>query len=815
MGEPGVSHAEAVAYQVGDLVLDLARHEVTRGGQVVALPGLSFDLFVALVRAAPALLTIDQVMDRVWGTVVVSPETVSQRVKLLRDALGDDPRQPRYIASIRGRGYRLIAAARPIIAADSSLLENGAAPQSWAPNNPPVAAVRRSARMIIAGGAVFVVAVIAIAVLVLDRLARAPKAGTDDEPQAFDRTIAVLPFDDLSASDQSGDLGTALADAVLHRLGTVTGISIIARASSSAVQDSSASAESIGRKLGARFLLDGSVQKHANHLRVTANLADTVADRQLWSTRLDRPLDDWLIIQDELATRVVQSIADTIADPDPGQLAPRLTSISGAQLSYLQGKAIAASERAADLRAALEKFDEALRLDPALVEAHAASAETYLSLSNVKGKMFGASDTELIEAAEDAIQSALSLDPDSAPALIARAQVRALRRQIEEAELDFRRGLELGPNDAHAHQAYAEFLYYGLDPFEHPDTPAEVAEQRKRYARAISMIDEARRLDPLSAPTLCARASMEIYLGRSEQAASILTEALQVDPGYYPALARLAQIRWLRGRTAEAIRLAEQALAIEPGALWIRHYLIHFYTDLGDLTAAEAVLRDGGREARSASMVIRLRQGRVADAGATALSMNGLPPPWDRDIATFALRELARADPRERTRIMRALTSQVRRGEPTAGRSIHYGSRFAALALADLNLQMGDRESAERMAQQVITAIERDRKASQDRARLLPIRANDRQRALALALIGEDDAALQALASALRDRTMRHLWYEIEREASFAELRGRVEFAAITADFEAWLTQERSALEGMRDRRLVPRRASQQSAAPQ
>lgn len=815
MGDRGVSHAGADAYRVGDLVLDLARHEITRAGAVLTLPGLSFDLFVALVRAAPALLTIDQVMDRVWGKVVVNPETVSQRVKLLRDALGDDPRQPRYIASVRGRGYRLIAPVRPIVPAHPNPFESDTAPQSQVSGSPAVAADRRPSRVMFAGGAAFVLAVTAIAVLNLDRLARAPTDDTQHAPGSFDRTIAVLPFDDLGASAQHDDLGTALSDAVLHRLGTVNGISIIARASSSAAQSPSASAESIGRKLGARFLLDGSVQRHGNHLRVTASLADTVAGRQLWSTRLDRPLEDFLVIQDELATRVVHSVAETIADRSPGKLAPRLTSIFEAQLSYLQGKAIAASERKDDLLVALEKFDEALRLDPDLVEAYAASAETYLSLSNVKGRMFGSSDTGLVEAADAAVQSALSRDPDSGPALIARAQIRALRRQLEDAETDFGKGLELASNDAHAHRAYAEFLYYGLDPFEHPDVPAEVAEQRERYARAIGMAEEARRLDPLSAQTLCARAAMELYLGRPDEAASILAEALQVAPGYYPALGRLAQIRWLEGRTAEAIRLAEQALAIEPGALWIRHYLIHFYTDLGELSAAEAVLRDGGRETGTASMVIRLRQGRVADAAATALAMDGPPPPWDRDIATFALRELARVKPRERTHIVRALTSQVRRGNAATSRSIHYGSRFAALALADLNLQMGNRESAERMAQEVITAIERDRKASQDPTRLLPIRASDRQLALALALIGDDDAALRALAAALRDRTMRHLWYEIEREPTFSQLRNRVEFAAIAADFEAWLTQERSALDGMRDRRLVPHRTRQLSAAPQ
>jgi DNA-binding winged helix-turn-helix (wHTH) protein len=95
-------------YQISDLAIDLARQRVTRAAAEIALPKLSFDLLLVLIRAAPAVLSNDELMAQVWPGLVVSPETVSRRVKLLRDALGDDPRAPRYIAGLRGRGYRLI-----------------------------------------------------------------------------------------------------------------------------------------------------------------------------------------------------------------------------------------------------------------------------------------------------------------------------------------------------------------------------------------------------------------------------------------------------------------------------------------------------------------------------------------------------------------------------------------------------------------------------------------------------------------------------------------------------------------------------------
>ena len=110
MSEPArtASNGGSLQYRVGDLLIDTGPQRVTRDGNVIALPKLSYDLLIALVRAAPNLLSIDALMGEVWPKLVVSPETVSQRIKLLRDALGDDPRNPRYVEGLRGRGYRLI-----------------------------------------------------------------------------------------------------------------------------------------------------------------------------------------------------------------------------------------------------------------------------------------------------------------------------------------------------------------------------------------------------------------------------------------------------------------------------------------------------------------------------------------------------------------------------------------------------------------------------------------------------------------------------------------------------------------------------------
>src|SRR5215468_11267626 len=105
---------DPVGYQVDDLIIDLAPRRVRRTGTVIPLKTLSFDLLVTLVRAAPNLVSFEQLSERVWPGLVVTPETIVQRVKLLRSALGDDPQAPRYVEGVRGHGYRMLAAVRPL-----------------------------------------------------------------------------------------------------------------------------------------------------------------------------------------------------------------------------------------------------------------------------------------------------------------------------------------------------------------------------------------------------------------------------------------------------------------------------------------------------------------------------------------------------------------------------------------------------------------------------------------------------------------------------------------------------------------------------
>jgi TolB-like protein/DNA-binding winged helix-turn-helix (wHTH) protein len=318
-------------YVIGDLRLDIGRQRATRGEAVIPLPKLSFNLLVALARAAPDLLSCGELLEQVWPKAVVNPETVNQRVRLVRAALGDDAYRPRYIEGLRGRGYRLIPpvhceAAEPpdtdplieqpataAVAADpaavsagaqdpANLSATGAAQQPLPFRATPAAALWLSG---------LIVTLIAVTASVW-ALRHEPllSAATDvgihaGQPLA----IAVLPFQNLSPTADDGYIALGITDAVRQRLASVPQLIVVARSAPFARGVSSPSAVEAGRLLAVRYIVEGSTQRKQNRLRVTAHLIDAQANREIWSLKLERRADALFEVQDEVAEQISRQLA--------------------------------------------------------------------------------------------------------------------------------------------------------------------------------------------------------------------------------------------------------------------------------------------------------------------------------------------------------------------------------------------------------------------------------------------------------------------------------------------------------------------------
>jgi TolB-like protein/DNA-binding winged helix-turn-helix (wHTH) protein/Flp pilus assembly protein TadD len=619
-------------FQVGDLVVDAGRAQVLRGDTEVPLPKLSFDLLVALAEAAPRVVTLDELMTRVWRDVVVSPETISQRVKLLRDAIGDDPRHPRYVASVRGRGYRLVAPVTPLPAAASG------APQP-VPATAPIAATAVAG---VGSGAApprrpFVrLAVYAMAAVLVPAAAalwwhrsqpldvappateRVPEPAAELPPP---RSVAVLPFDNLSPGAEGEALALGIAETVLHLLAGLSNIDVTARTSSFALHDGAVRAPDIGRRLKARYLLQGSVQREAERLRVTAQLIEASSGGLVWSARYDRRLGDVFAVQDEIATNVVQALQLSVDAAARGRLARQGTERFDAYLEYLHGRALLGTGRVADVGRAVGHFERAVELDSHYSDAYVgqARAELFVAEYEPAEERYGRFE-EALRRARGRVARAIALDAENADAYLARAHFTAFD-DLGAAETDYRRALELNPNAAEAYAGLAAVLY---------ETPA-------RRDEAFALLERAHNV------------TMSVYLhyerGDVDGPVALLSEALKLDPQYQPALTRLGEIRlFAQGRVADAVLLGERALALDPASESTRRALIRAYLAADDPAAATELAEDPhpGNVARRTPILLFNRDWIGAGESAYRSLEQGTSSPIDLGLDVAAIRMHAR-----------------------------------------------------------------------------------------------------------------------------------------------------------------------------
>jgi TolB-like protein/DNA-binding winged helix-turn-helix (wHTH) protein len=353
---PAAPAGDATLFRVDDLIVDLGRCRVTRAGVDLKLPGLSFDLLVVLVRAAPNVVTVRRLMDIVWPEAVVSPETISQRVKLLRAALGDDVKSPRYVGGVRNRGYRIVATVTALSAETPSL------------DVPPPAAASRLNwwwGMI----ALPVLVIVVIFALHYSGSREAGRVSATAEPgpppELPSHTVAVLLFESLGPSAQNDEhLASGLAESVLHALADNPQITVIARRSSFALKNQNSDIREIGRRLNARYLLEGSLQPFGLQMRVRTALVDAMSAQNIWSLNFDRPSANLLAAQDEIAARLAQVLALSLNASADERRKTATTANPDAYLEYLQARELAASYRLADLQRAVSYYARALEIDP-------------------------------------------------------------------------------------------------------------------------------------------------------------------------------------------------------------------------------------------------------------------------------------------------------------------------------------------------------------------------------------------------------------------------------------------------------------------
>jgi TolB-like protein/DNA-binding winged helix-turn-helix (wHTH) protein/Tfp pilus assembly protein PilF len=751
-------------YQAGDLIIDMGRHRVLRGAQEIPLPKLSFDLLLALVRAAPNVVSLDALVEQVWPNVVVGPETLSQRISLLREALGDNSRKPRYIASLRSRGYRFI----PAVVRDGNEL-------------PPAPSSSRRRRILLAGALILAAAVAALFFIHSTRRQHAGPVASATVTALPEHTVAVLPFQNL-ATDSENDsevIAFGIAEGLLHRLASMRELTLIARTSSfAAAAAPSADAQAIGRKLNAKYLIEGSVQRAGERLRVTAQLIDAVTGAHIWSLRFDRTIDDIFAVEDEITQHVAQALQVTLTEPRH----PYARFGIEAYLALLQGRALVASRKPADAGEAIRRFEHAIEIAPDFAIAYVDLANAHVHLAHLSTAYLSDPNRDAIERARPLVAKALQLDPTLGEAYVLRGFIEAFDGDLGRAEADYRRGLDLAPNYGLGYEEFTEFLQVDL----------------QRFAEALAAIDRARLVDPLRPRLHYIKGRMLAGVGSFEEAEALYLRALELAPDYYPALLRLGEVRSQQGQFAAAVRLGERAAAIESTVQWVPFTLAEFYLDSGEVDAAREVLGNQADDLQWSSLC--MLDGKIERVAALAAnSAFEAVEPYEDEFLPFALRDAALAPDRP-AKPRQLLIARWERSRARPPSSEFWGTR---VAFAQLQLALGDRNAAQQLARALLQID--DRYAAHGIQYAKPY---------AYVLLDDKDAAIRALERNVERGYLKRWWYTFERDLSLrAALGSDPRFQSLAARVRRHVDSQHVLLQQMRERGEVPTRKTDKSRA--
>jgi TolB-like protein/DNA-binding winged helix-turn-helix (wHTH) protein/Tfp pilus assembly protein PilF len=417
--ESGTNQPQLHRCRLEDLDVDPQWQTVRRDGVELELPNLSFRLLAALIRHAPERVNKDVLVREVWDGVVVSDETLAQRVRLLRQALGEDSQNPRYIASVRGQGYRLIC---PVKKIDESVPLHRAT-RIWA---------------IICGSLALALVTTWIA---FTNQQQADNSAISTDPDS----VAVLPFDDLSSDQANRHFADGMQAELLTRLTALEGLDIVSRTSVEKYRSTELGIPEIASELGADAIIEGSVRIAENRVRITVQLIDAATDRHLWAENFDRELsvENIFSIQEEVAEQIAQTLQleHRPADTLQGVMLP--TTSLEAYDAYLLGRFHTFRQTPRDLKLAVEHLSTAVSIDSEFAQAYASLGWAYSFLGTNYGDL---APREAYPKAREAAIRALSINGDLADARSLYADILTwFDWDFETAEREYRKALELDP----------------------------------------------------------------------------------------------------------------------------------------------------------------------------------------------------------------------------------------------------------------------------------------------------------------------------------------------------------------------------------
>src|SRR5208337_3647894 len=504
-----------------DFELDPGSFELRRTGRLVKLERIPLQLLFLLAENRDRLVTREEILLAIWGkdVFVDADNSINTAVRKARQALKDDPENPRFLRTIPGKGYRfsaLVTSSAPPspVVAD---LQIGQPSRKHLPKWPVLAAL-------------VLVALITTGLILRSRLTKPPKT----IPKKA--MLVVLPFLNLSADPREDYFADGMTEEMITQLGSLDPqhLGVIARTSSMQYKGAKKGAAQVARELGVDYLLEGSVRRSDKRVRVTAQLIQASDQTHLWAADFDRDLSDVLKLQSDLALAISSKIQLTLSPSARARLAEGPSLNAAAYEAYLQGLHDWDLRTKPAVLRAITEFQQAIALDPNYAPAHAALARAY-SLAPVVDAM---TTMESMPKAREAAQRAITLDPSLAAGHSTLGFVLAhYDFDWPAAEREYLRALDLNPNDAYAHLFYSNSYLSPLG----------------RHAEAIAEMQKAVAIDPFSAPVQSFLGRTYIWARQYNQAIAQFRKCAEMFPGFAIDHERLAQLLAFLGKFEDAI----------------------------------------------------------------------------------------------------------------------------------------------------------------------------------------------------------------------------------------------------------------------
>jgi TolB-like protein/Flp pilus assembly protein TadD len=386
-----------------------------------------------------------------------------------------------------------------------------------------------------------------------------------------DKSIAVLPFENLSRDPDNAYFADAIQDEILARLSKIADLKVISRTSTQKYKSAPDNLREIARQLGVSNILEGSVQKAADQVRVNVQLINALNDAHLWSDIYDRKLTDIFVVESDIAKTIADTLQANLTGAEKQRISGRPTSDTAAYELYLKGRSLWGKRGGDNLRQAIAFYEQAIARDPNFAPAYAGLAEVYSVLPYYTATAPG----EAFPKAKAAALKALQLDDKLAEAHTALAQVLYRESDMAGSIAEFQRAVALNPNYATAHQLYGNHPLAALG----------------RFDEAIAEGKRAIELDPLS-PIINSDLGETLYCARRyDEAIAQLRKAVEIDPTFWYAHEVLGVALQLTGDVQAAITEYEKAQQLSDD-LAPRVELALAKAQLGDKEAAVRMLAE-------------------------------------------------------------------------------------------------------------------------------------------------------------------------------------------------------------------------------